>query len=56
MQVVKVTKENRSKVGDIFKWSVVVVGLIAGIAANYYFVHQPLPLRLAGWIDEQNSS
>ena len=24
--------------------------MIAGIAANYYFVHQPLPLRLAGWI------
>jgi len=35
---------------DIFRWILVVILIGAGIAANFYFSSQPLPLRIVGWI------
>ncbi len=35
---------------DLAKWIVAIFLLIAGFIANYYFVNQPLPLRIAGWL------
>ena len=35
---------------DWFKWLVVALLFIAGIAANYYYNYQPWPLRLLAWI------
>jgi preprotein translocase subunit SecE len=32
------------------KWLVVAVLVVAGIAANYYYIQQPWPLRLLGWL------
>jgi preprotein translocase subunit SecE len=35
---------------DWFKWLIVILLIIAGIVANYYYNSQPWPLRLLGWI------
>lgn len=35
---------------DWLKWLVVVILLVAGIVANYYYSAQPWPLRLLGWL------
>jgi preprotein translocase subunit SecE len=35
---------------DWLKWSAVVVLIITGIIANYYYNNQPWPLRLLGWL------
>jgi preprotein translocase subunit SecE len=32
------------------KWIVVVILLVAGIVANYYFAQLTLPIRLGGWL------
>jgi len=50
MQVVKVKTGRTTNVGDIIRWIAVAILLVLGLAANYYFVQLPLPLRLAGWI------
>ncbi|MBU0455497.1 MAG: preprotein translocase subunit SecE [Pseudomonadota bacterium] len=42
--------EHLQKRGDRLKWASVVILLLLGIAANYYFVQQPLPLQIVGWI------
>jgi len=44
-----VKAEASSKI-DIFKWILVVVIFTAGLAANYYYSHIPLPIRIIGWI------
>lgn len=35
---------------DKVKWCIAILLLIAGFVANYYFITQPLALRIAGWI------
>lgn len=50
MQVVKVKGTASSKKIDILRWVLVIILLVVGITANFYFVAQPLPLRLVGWI------
>ena len=35
---------------DWLKWLFVVVLLVIGIAANYYYSQYPWPLRLLGWL------
>lgn len=35
---------------DIFKWILVVAVFLSGLAANYYYSHIPLPIRIIGWI------
>lgn len=35
---------------DRFKWLIVVILLVGGIVANYYYSAQPWPLRLLGWL------
>lgn len=35
---------------DWLKWLVATLLIIAGIVANYYYVSQPWPLRLLGWL------
>jgi len=35
---------------DVFRWILVVILISAGVAANFYFSSQPLPLRIVGWI------
>ncbi len=35
---------------DWLKWLLVVLLIVAGLAANYYFSQQPWPLRLLGWL------
>ena len=35
---------------DGLKWVAIILLLIAGIIANYYYNYQPWPLRLLGWI------
>jgi len=35
---------------DAFLWGIVVLLMILGFVANYYFVQQPLPLRIVGWL------
>lgn len=50
MQVINVKRDTSEQIKDIWKWIIVAILLILGIAANYYFIRQPLPLRIAGWI------
>jgi preprotein translocase subunit SecE len=40
--------QNNNRTSDWIKWLIVAFLLIAGIAANYYYSHQPWPLRLLG--------
>jgi preprotein translocase subunit SecE len=43
--------ENQSETKlNWLKWLVVAVLVVAGIAANYYYIQQPWPLRLLGWL------
>ena len=35
---------------ETIKWLVVVLLLVAGIGANYYYAAYPLSLRLIGWL------
>lgn len=35
---------------DLLKWGLVGLIIAAAVAANYYFILQPLPIRLAGWL------
>lgn len=35
---------------DYFRWIAAAIFLGAGFAANYYFISEPLSLRLIGWL------
>lgn len=35
---------------DVVKWTLIGLLLLAGFAANYYFIKEPLPLRIVGWL------
>jgi preprotein translocase subunit SecE len=35
---------------DWLKWAFVLILIIAGLIANYYYNTQPWPLRLLGWL------
>jgi preprotein translocase subunit SecE len=35
---------------DILKWIVALLLIAGGLAANYYYITQPMPIRLIGWI------
>ena len=35
---------------DFIKWGFVVLLLVSGFVANYYFSQEPLPLRIVGWV------
>jgi preprotein translocase subunit SecE len=44
------TDTQRSTSYDWLKWCIVAALLIVGLIANYYYNHQPWPLRLLAWI------
>ena len=46
---VKVKQKSTSKV-DTIKWGLVVLLFLLGFSANYYYIQQPLSLRIVGWI------
>jgi preprotein translocase subunit SecE len=48
--VLKAIEGQRTTTSDWLKWLIVSFLLVAGIVANYYFSHQPWPLRLLGWL------
>jgi preprotein translocase subunit SecE len=48
-QPVKEIKNATGKL-DILKWGIVVVLFLMGFFANYYYIQQPLSLRLIGWV------
>ncbi|NKB46825.1 MAG: preprotein translocase subunit SecE [Legionellales bacterium] len=35
---------------DVLKWIVGLLIVAGGVAANYYYIAQPAPIRLIGWI------
>lgn len=35
---------------DWLKWLIIIVLFMSGLAANYYYVAQPWPIRLLGWL------
>jgi preprotein translocase subunit SecE len=46
----KKAKAEKPSKYDLLKWILVVLLIIAGIGANYYFTQEPLSLRLVGWL------
>ena len=39
-----------SSIFDFFKWTLIIVLFGCGLAANYYYSHIPLPIRMIAWI------
>lgn len=35
---------------DILKWVLVLILIVGGLSANYYFAEQPLPIHIIGWL------
>jgi preprotein translocase subunit SecE len=36
--------------GDALRWIAIILLLILGIAGNYWYITEPLSIRIAGWI------
>jgi preprotein translocase subunit SecE len=49
MVVSRIETPNETKL-DWLKWLIVIVLIVAGLVANYYYSQQPWPLRLLGWL------
>ncbi|MEO8401568.1 MAG: preprotein translocase subunit SecE [Gammaproteobacteria bacterium] len=44
------TETQQETTFDWLKWLVIVILVVAGIVANYYYSTQPWPLRLLAWL------
>jgi preprotein translocase subunit SecE len=48
--VLKTVETQSSTKLDWLKWLIVILLIMTGLVANYYYNDQPWPLRLLGWI------
>lgn len=49
-QKVKQNTKGSTNKFDLVKWAAVILLFLSGVLANYYYIKQPLSLRVIGWL------